>query len=93
MYDQLGISRKFVKIAAVVVFCVFPVLAFYVMLRPAIFEARSLILFALGQEYIYVPDRVGGEAPNPGDFQGVVNAEMLLLDNPELSLCALETVG
>ncbi|CUH42201.1 Capsular polysaccharide biosynthesis protein [Ruegeria atlantica] len=50
-------------------------------------------MFALGQEYIYVPDRVGGEAPNPGDFQGVVNAEMLLLDNPELSLFALETVG
>ncbi|WP_152563277.1 hypothetical protein [Ruegeria halocynthiae] len=50
-------------------------------------------MFALGQEYIYVPDTVGGEAPNPGDFQGVVNAEMLLLDNPELSLAALEAVG
>ncbi len=93
MYDQLGIPRKFVRIAAVVFFCIFPVLAFFVVTRPPVFEARSLILFALGQEYIYVPDTVGGEAPNPGDFQGVVNAEMLLLDNPELSLAALEAVG
>ncbi|WP_068347371.1 hypothetical protein [Ruegeria marisrubri] len=44
---------------------------------------------------MYVPDSTesGIRAPNPGDFQGVVNAEMLLLDNPELSRQALETVG
>ncbi|WP_170388216.1 hypothetical protein [Ruegeria atlantica] len=95
MYGQLRVSWKFLKIAAIVVICVFPALAYYVMLKPPVFEARSLILFALGREYIYVPDSVGAgaKAPNPGDFQGVVNAEMLLLDNPELSFAALQAVG
>lgn len=73
----------------------FPVLAYYVLQQPPVFQARSLILFALGREYVYVPDAAGtgAKAPNPGDFQGVVNAEMLLLDNPKLSRTALETVG
>lgn len=73
----------------------FPVLAYYVLQQPPVYQARSLILFALGREYVYVPDAAGTgvKAPNPGDFQGVVNAEMLLLDNPKLSRSALETVG
>lgn len=95
MYHPFGVSGKFIKITIAVVICVFPVLAYYVLQKPPVFEARSLILFALGREYIYVPDAEGSgvKAPNPGDFQGVVNAEMLLLDNPELSRSALETVG
>lgn len=95
LYRPLRLSWRFVRITLFVAICVFPALAYYVLLKPPVFEARSLILFALGREYIYVPDAIGtgSKAPNPGDFQGVVNAEMLLLDNPELSREALEAVG
>ncbi|WP_226624676.1 hypothetical protein [Alloyangia pacifica] len=59
------------------------------------FEARSLVSFALGREYVYVPDPslTDIRAPNAGDFQGFVNAEMLLLDNPKLVRRAIEKVG
>lgn len=95
MEQRSKFSWKFARITFAVAICVFPILAYFVLLKPPVFEARSLILFALGREFVYVPDTFtsGVKAPNPGDFQGVVNAEMLLLDNPELSREALETVG
>ena len=95
MDQPIRFSWKFVRITLAVAMCVFPVLAFYVLSKAPNYEARSLILFQLGREFIYVPDAEGSgvKAPNPGDFQGVVNAEMLLLDNPELNREALEKVG
>ncbi len=83
-------------ILAIVVFgAVLTPLVFAIKQSQPTFEARSLVSFALGREYVYVPDPslTDIRAPNAGDFQGFVNAEMLLLDNPKLVREAIETVG
>ncbi len=83
-----------IRLAVVVFLCVLAPLAFYAVKQDKMYEARALILFALGWEYTYVPEanQAGAKAPNTGDFEGFVNAEMLLLDNPQLVRSALETV-
>ncbi|MBE9636661.1 hypothetical protein [Salipiger mangrovisoli] len=83
-------------ILAIVVFgAVITPLLFAIKQSHPVFEARSLVSFALGREYVYVPDPslTDIRAPNPGNFEGFVNAEMLLLDNPKLVREAIEKVG
>lgn len=48
-----------------------------------IYEARDLLLYQLGRDYVYVPDTVvnGVRAPDPGNLQPFVNAEMQVLDS------------
>ncbi|WP_353471264.1 hypothetical protein PVT71_07980 [Salipiger sp. H15] len=83
-------------ILAIVVFgAVLTPMLFAIKQSHPVYEARSLVSFALGREYVYVPDPslTDIRAPNAGDFQGFVNAEMLLLDNPKLVRRAIEKVG
>lgn len=82
-------------LAVIVFFAVLAPLVFVIRQQVPIYEARSLISFALGREYVYVPEPSLSDikAPNAGDFQGFVNAEMLLLDNPKLIEAAIEKVG
>ena len=88
-----NVKRTFL---ALVVFCaVLAPLIHVVRQQVPIYEARSLISFALGREYVYVPEPSLSDikAPNAGDFQGFVNAEILLLDNPRLIESAVDKVG
>lgn len=88
-----NVKRTFL---ALVVFCaVLAPLIHLVRQQVPIYEARSLISFALGREYVYVPEPSLSDikAPNAGDFQGFVNAEILLLDNPRLIESAVDKVG
>lgn len=86
---------KRISLAIVVFFAVLIPLVSYSFRQEKVYEARSLILFALGWEFVYVPEanQAAAKAPNPGDFSGFVNAEMLLLDNPRLLRQAIESVG
>ena len=86
---------KLISLVTVVFCTVLASLVFLALRQDKIYEARTLILFALGWEYVYVPEpnQVGVKAPNPGDLQGFVNAEMLLLDNPRLIRRVIENVG
>ncbi len=94
-YQRLVYILNRFGLAVVVFLCVLAPLAFFAVKQEKVYEARALILFALGWEYTYVPEanQAGAKAPNPGDFEGFVNAEMLLLDNPQLVRTALETVN
>ena len=96
MYDFLHLAKRNVWFGLVAFLVVFAGLGYLAVSSEATYRARTLILFTLGREYVYVPetDQGGGvKAPNPGDFQGVVNAEMLLLDDPVLRSEAIEAVG
>lgn len=86
---------KLISLVTVVFCTVLASLVFLALRQEKIYEARTLILFALGWEYVYVPEpnQVGVKAPNPGDLQGFVNAEMLLLDNPRLIRRVIEKVS
>lgn len=86
---------KRLSLAIVVFFAVLIPLVSYSFRQEKVYEARSLILFALGWEFVYVPEasQAAAKAPNPGDFSGFVNAEMLLLDNPRLIRQAIEKVS
>lgn len=86
---------KLISLVTVVFCTVLASLVFLALRQDKIYEARTLILFALGWEYVYVPEpnQVGVKAPNAGDLQGFVNAEMLLLDNPRLVRRVIERVG
>lgn len=93
--DQFQLTKRNVGAGFAVFLIVFGALVFWALEAPKVYQARTLILFTLGREYVYVPetDQSGVKAPNPGDFQGVVNAEMLLLDDPVLRREAISEVG
>ena len=48
-----------------------------------IYEARDLLVYQLGRDFVYVPDTVvnGVRPPDPGNLQPFVNAEMQILDS------------
>lgn len=81
--------------AWIVFFCVFVLLSIFVFMQSKMYEARTLIRFSLGREFVYVPETLdaGVRAPNPGTFTDFLNAEILLLDNPELVHRAIRAVG
>ena len=60
-----------------------------------VFEARTLLLYKLGREYIYVPEvaESGARAPDPGDLQLAVNAEMQILNGSNLRSEVVERIG
>ena len=91
----MGGTWKRIALAVAVFMAIVAPGTYRVVGQPPIYQADALILFALGPEYVYVPetDQASIKAPNPGDFQGVVNAEMLLLDNPDLHRAAVREVG
>lgn len=91
----LVLTVKRIILAVVVFGAVLTPLLYAIKQSRPVYEARSLVSFALGREYVYVPDPslTDIKAPNAGDFQGFVNAEMLLLDNPKLVREAIESVG
>ena len=78
-------ARQFWRLVAVFA-VVTGAVAFALLSAEDIYEARSLLLFKLGREYIYVPDveELGARAPDPGDLQLAVNAEMQILNGSEL---------
>lgn len=59
------------------------------------FESRALLLYTLGREYVYVPSETdaGGRAPDPGNLQNAVFAEMKILANPNVRREAAERLG
>jgi hypothetical protein len=48
-----------------------------------IYEARGLLSYQIGPEYVYVPDTTGSgiKSPDPGTLEPFVNAEMQILDS------------
>lgn len=65
------------------------------MTQPDLYESRSLLLFQLGRDYIYVPDATGSgvRAPDPGPLATYVNAEMQILDSAPLRLALIDKLG
>lgn len=61
------------------------------------FEARTLLLYKLGREYLYVPDVVetspGVRSPDPGDLMQIIGAEMQIVVNRELRRRFIEEFG
>lgn len=61
------------------------------------YEARTLLLYKLGREYIYVPEvgetSSGVRSPDPGDLMQLVGAEMQIFVNSDLRRRFLETFG
>ena len=61
------------------------------------FEARTLLLYKLGREYLYVPDAEdatpGVRAPDPGDLMQIIGAEMQIVVNRELRRRFIEEFG
>lgn len=70
-------------------------LAVVLLSGPKVYEARTLLLFKLGREYIYVPDTEvsGARAPDPGDFQIAVNAEMQILNSRAVKSAVVDRLG
>jgi uncharacterized protein involved in exopolysaccharide biosynthesis len=64
---------------------------------PPTYEARTLLLYKLGREYLYVPDAgevtQGIRAPDPGDLMQIIGAEMQIVVNRELRRRFLEEYG
>lgn len=61
------------------------------------FEARTLLLYKLGREYLYVPSAgtvtPGVRAPDPGDMMQIIGAEMQIVANRHLKRRFLEEFG
>jgi len=61
------------------------------------FEARTLLLYKLGREYLFVPDigevGPGVRAPDPGDLQQIIGAEMQIIANRELRRRFIDEFG
>lgn len=60
-----------------------------------VYQAKTLLLYKLGREYIYVPEvaESGARAPDPGDLQLVVNAEMQILNGTNLRAEVVDHIG
>lgn len=72
--------------------------AAWVMLSaPPTYEARALLLYKLGREYVYVPDidetAPGVRSPDPGDLMQIVGAEMQIFTNRELRRRFIDEFG
>ncbi len=88
------LARYFWRIAFVALVCAGAAAA-ALLQRADVFEARTLLLYKLGREYVYVPDdsNSGAKAPDQGDLQFVVNAEMQIVNNRELREETLVRLG
>lgn len=88
------IARHFVRIVFLSLLCA-TAAAWFLLNRPDVYEARTLLLYKLGREYAYVPDPSdsGAKSPDPGDLQFAVNAEMQILNNPELIGAVVDKIG
>lgn len=88
------IARHFVRIVFLSLLCA-TAAAWFLLNRPDVYEARSLLLYKLGREYAYVPEAgdSGAKSPDPGDLQYAVNAEMQILNNPELIGLVVDEIG
>lgn len=60
--------------------------------QPPVYEARELLLYRLGRDFVYVPDAPvsGLRTPDPGGLDLFINAEMALLDSGRVRAVALE---
>jgi uncharacterized protein involved in exopolysaccharide biosynthesis len=87
-------ARHFFRIVLLSLLCA-TMAAWFLLNRPDVYEARTLLLYKLGREYAYVPDPSdsGAKSPDPGDLQFAVNAEMQILNNPELLYDVLNVIG
>jgi uncharacterized protein involved in exopolysaccharide biosynthesis len=90
------VAKQFWRMALVGVVCA-GAAAYGLLSAPDVFEARTVLLYKLGREYIYVPETgettQGVRAPDPGDLQQIVAAEMQIVANRELHRSVLERVG
>lgn len=87
-------ARHFWRV--LLVFCVVcGSVAFALLDAEEVHEARTFLLYKLGREYIYVPEAAdsGARAPDPGDLQLVVNAEMQILNGSNLRHEVVERIG
>ena len=69
--------------------------AYAVFGAPSVYETRTMLLYKLGREYIYVPEvqELGARAPDPGDLQLAVNAEMQILNGGDLRVEVIDRIG
>jgi uncharacterized protein involved in exopolysaccharide biosynthesis len=88
------VAKYFVRIVLFSLLCA-SLAAWALLSRPDIYESRTLLLYRLGREYVFVPDPIdsGARLPNPGDLQFVVNAEMQILNNSELIAHVVDEIG
>jgi len=81
------IARQFWRMALVGALCA-GAAAWALLTMTPVFEARTLLLYKLGREYLFVPDvgevGPGVRAPDPGDLQQIVGAEMQIIANRDL---------
>lgn len=61
------------------------------------YEARTVLLYKLGREYLYIPESpdlaTGVRAPDPGDLEQIVGAEMQIVANREVRAQLLNDFG
>lgn len=61
------------------------------------YEARTLLLYKLGREYLFIPDAgeasPGVRSPNPGDLMQIIGAEMQIVVNRDLRRRFVEEFG
>ncbi|MGF1476089.1 MAG: GumC family protein [Geminicoccaceae bacterium] len=59
------------------------------------YQAQATLLVKLGREYLYVPELAdaGAKAPNPGDLEDLVNAEMQILNSRVLREKVVTEIG
>lgn len=74
---------------------VFSIVAGVLLSGKEMYSARTLLLFKLGREYIYVPDieESGARAPDPGDLQLAVNAETQILNGTGIKVEVIDLIG
>lgn len=62
-----------------------------------LYEARTLLLYKLGSEYLYFPSdgetTPGVRAPDPGDLSQIIGAEMQIVVNRELRRRLIAEIG
>lgn len=85
--------RHFWRICGVFL-AIFAVVA-YTLFSTESYTAQTSLLFKLGRDYVYVPEATedGARAPDLGDLQLVVNAEMQILNSDRLKRELLDRLG
>lgn len=69
------------------------VAALIAFLRPAMYEAEASLLVKLGREYLYAPEVGDGGTRAPNQLAGFVNAELQILDSPDLKARVVDEIG
>lgn len=87
-------ARYFWRIVLVAAL-VFGAVAYALFSAEGVYQARTMLLYKLGREYIYVPEveELGARAPDPGDLQLAVNAEMQILNAGGLRATVVDRIG